>query len=57
MKIRMTRYRCEKCDDGMISVRHIETKFSGTFEVKKCDNCRHQYYFKESIRSLKKIEI
>ncbi len=44
---RTDEYDCNNCTGGIVKVEHAMKLGQGKVEVKKCNNCNHQYYIKQ----------
>ena len=40
-------YHCGSCETGVVELLQVVTSKTVSFKVKKCTECKHQYYFKQ----------
>ncbi len=40
-------YICTNCTNGIVKVLRGERNDEVKIEIKKCDNCKHQFYIKQ----------
>lgn len=41
-------FKCGKCESGEIEMTLKSLKDSNEIKIKKCSNCKHQYYLKQT---------